>query len=151
MVLQEKDLRLFIVEAKKNAYAAGAASGDVPSRPGAKNFPYAAGSYSYLDSYYGESDFAGQELVRRNGTPLWALNYYGTTLNPVDGFPEFLLECLGKVTEAAPFRGPEQYRDERFEYNCFWSGDISRFKGEERLLHRGEMIFTLTFHGGFIT
>ncbi|RJE86894.1 hypothetical protein D3P07_17075 [Paenibacillus sp. 1011MAR3C5] len=78
------------------------------------------------------------------------MNYFGYTHDPVPGFPAFLNACLREVDETAPFRGPANRSDTRFEYQCNWSGDISRFSGEERILQQEKTIFSLSFHGGVI-
>lgn len=145
-----EELIQFIVEAKRSAYASGGSKLEKPSRPGAKDLPYTSGSYSYLDSYYGEVHFAGQEIVWHHGNAKWSMNYFGFTHDPVTGFPEFLNACLREVDESAPFRGPAKKTDELFEYVCTWSGDISRFSGEEHIVYQGQTIFSLSFHGGLI-
>ena len=150
MFMDENELRGFIVQAKTNTYATGEGSTAQPSRLGTKDFPYQMGDYKYLDSYVGGLNFAGQELVWKDEKSIWAMNYYGTTFNPVEGFPAFLFKSLKLVTEANPYRGPEQYSDERFEYICSWNGDIKQFVGEEKILCSGEVIYQLSFHGGII-
>lgn len=150
MFMNEDELRSFIVQAKTNTYATGGGTNAKSSRLGTKDFPYQEGDYKYLDSYVGGLNFAGQELVWKDDTAIWAMNYYGTTFNPVDGFPAFLFEALQLVTVANPYRGPSHHRNEQFEYTCSWSGDVNRFNGDEKILWSGELIYQLTFHGGIV-
>lgn len=146
----EAELRNFIVEAKRNTYATGGGTQVEPSRPGAKDYPYVRDNYQYLDSYVGELDFAGQEVVWKDSKAVWAMNYYGATADPIEGFPEFLFEALKQVSPEAPFRGPAQFSSGPFEYLCSWSGDPGKFSGEEQILYRGRVIFRLLFHGGYV-
>ncbi len=39
-------------------------------------------AHSYHDSYVGEADFLGQELVYRDRRPVWSMAYYGYLLDP---------------------------------------------------------------------
>lgn len=150
MFMDANELRRFIVQAKTNTYATGEATNAQSSRLGTKDFLYEEGNYKYLDSYAGGLDFAGQELVWEDEKAIWAMNYYGTTFNNIEGFPDFLFESLMLVTKANPYRGPEQHTNGQFEYICSWSGEINRFSGEEKILSRGEVIYQLSFHGGII-
>ncbi len=40
------------------------------------------GTWRYLDSYFDGTVFAGQETVRYDGEPRWALNYFGRIIRP---------------------------------------------------------------------
>ena len=40
------------------------------------------GAFAYLDSYFGGSDFLGEEVVYYQSAPTWAMNYYGRILEP---------------------------------------------------------------------
>ncbi|MBN1696741.1 MAG: hypothetical protein JW881_04445 [Spirochaetales bacterium] len=146
-----KDLGSFLVKAKINTYAAQ--KGHVsPSRRASKDMAYTEGDYYYLDSYFGERDFSGQEIVYFRDKPVWCMNYYGTMLkeDPPPGFIETLREALLKVTVAAPFRGPEEYRRGTYIYRCSHEGTVSFFKGTEDIRYDGEEVYRLYFHGGDI-
>ena len=74
-------LNAFIVRAKAVTYVGG--GGKVaPSRPGSHDLTFAGGDWSYRDSYFGGTDFLGQETVWLKGEPVWAMNYYGYILRP---------------------------------------------------------------------
>ncbi|GKU78802.1 DUF5680 domain-containing protein [Paenibacillus sp. L3-i20] len=150
MAENETDLAVFIVEAKRAAYASGNGGETKPTRPGAKDIPYKQGQFTYLDSYYGEIHFSGQEVVLQDEVAIWSMNYFGYTIDPVEGFPVFLNECLMEVNIDAPFRGASYKQKEDFEYVCQWEGDLYRFSGKEKILYKGKEIFILDFHGGVI-
>ena len=38
---------------------------------------YAEGDVAYYDTYLGGTHFAGTEVLWRQGTPIWAMNYCG--------------------------------------------------------------------------
>ena len=73
------ELERFIVEAKRATYVGGGLA-DTPSRTGAHDLVFRQGDWLYRDSYFGGSDFLGQEVVWFRQQPLWAMNYYGYIL-----------------------------------------------------------------------
>ena len=76
----------FIVVAKAETYVGDGKR--LPScRSGSHDIGYASGRWRYLDSYFGGTDFAGQELVWHDDQPVWAMNYFGHIIEPdlIDG------------------------------------------------------------------
>lgn len=71
----------FIVVAKSQTYVADAVKLS-SCRPGSHDTGYERGRWRYLDSYFGGSDFAGQEVVWLSGDPVWAMNYFGRIIEP---------------------------------------------------------------------
>jgi hypothetical protein len=80
------DLTRFIVTAKRATYVGDGEKAN-PSRPGSHDLTFAQGAFMYRDSYFGGTDFIGQEVVWHEGEPVWAMNYYGYILRPdlIDG------------------------------------------------------------------
>lgn len=150
MTYPNEELVRFLLEAKKNTYASGSGSSSLPSRPGVKELSYQDGEYAYLDSYFGEVHFAGQEIVWHQGKAVWGMNYFGFTADPVEGFPPFLLEALKRVPAEAPYRGPETFLQGEFAYDCRWSGEVRQFTGRETIRYKGKEMYSLVFHGGIL-
>lgn len=143
-----QELHYFLVEAKGKTYAAKKGQTE-PSRPGALDYAYANGKYSYRDSFVGSSKFAGEEVVYENGGAVWSMNYYGrVTGECFDG--DFLKEALLRVPAAKPFRGPESYTRGDFHYHCAVSGDLSFFHGREEIFYRDEKVYECLVHGGIL-
>jgi hypothetical protein len=141
----------FLVEAKKQTYAGGGALTQ-PSRKNSKDLKYENGDYQYYDTYLGDVDFIGEEVVWHCGQPVWGMNYYGWMLveKIPDGFSKCLKGALSAVPQAAPFRGPEQFLDGDFKYQCRWEGNVENFLGSEEIFFHGKIIYKLHFHGGRI-
>jgi hypothetical protein len=59
----------FLIRAKRATYAAHGAE-TAPSRPNSHDLRYAEENLTYIDSYLGESCFAGEEAVWRDDLPL---------------------------------------------------------------------------------
>jgi hypothetical protein len=76
----------FIVMAKRATYAAAAAK-SLPYRLGTSDLQFRDGPWSYHDSYVGEADFLGQEIVYRDRRPVWSMAYYGYLLDPNTSTP----------------------------------------------------------------
>lgn len=148
-----QDLTAFIVEAKAAAYVGGRAAG--PScRPGSHDVGHVRDEWAYLDSYFGGTDFLGQEVVWRKGEPVWAMNYYGRILDPleIDG------ERAGMVIRASL---PRMYAQGRFldgfvhevagyRYADESAGDPASFIGIERIFRGDREVYRLDYHGGMI-
>ena len=127
-------LARFLVEAKRRTYASQ--EGKVTSpRQGAKDLAYQRGGYSYRDSYFGELDSSGQEVVYQNDLPIWGMNYYGRMLvtEVPRGFIELLRLALMSVEVSAPFRGCRVLSRGRYMYRCHSEGDVLSFSGKETI------------------
>ncbi len=143
----------FLVEAKCNGYAAGAPPAP-SSRPASHDLHYARGDYLYIDTYLGDFDFAGEEAVWLAGRSVWSMNYCGRMLVAQDalpaGFGKFLTAALLQVPPEAPYRGPAQFSQERFAFQCRWHGQLEFFHGDEVITFAGQPIYEALFHGGAI-
>jgi hypothetical protein len=149
---QVDGLEKFIVTAKGATYAAAAAK-SLPYRLGTSDIQYRDGAWSYLDSYVGEADFLGQEIVYLDRVPVWSMAYYGFLQSPrIDS------ATAGRVIQAALTR---LYREGRFlggfttdvdgyRYVDTNTGGATRFTGQEWVENRHERLYTLHYFGGEI-
>ena len=145
-------LEEFIVSAKHATYAAAAAK-SLPYRLGTSDIQFREGPWSYLDSYVGEADFLGQEIVYLDRVPVWSMAYYGFLISPrIDS------ATAGRVVQAALTR---LYDDGRFlggfstdvdgyRYVDTNTGNVSRFTGREWIESHDERLYTLHYFGGDI-
>ncbi|MBI4450480.1 hypothetical protein HY642_00770 [Candidatus Woesearchaeota archaeon] len=62
----------------------------------------------------------------------------------------FLKKALQRVEASRPFRGPRYFVDGDFEYVDESEGDITRFKGIERIFFKGKEVFSQDYIGGLI-
>ncbi len=143
------ELADFLVEAKINTYAAQKGKVD-SSRKGSHDLSYRRGGYVYVDSYFGEKNFSGQEIVYLEEKPIWSMNYYGKMLheNVPDGFIETLREALLKPEILEPYRGCRYHKRSRYEYFCTTEGGIGFFHGCETVEYEKKEVYRLYFHGG---
>lgn len=146
-------LHAFILAAKAASYVG---SGDpVEScRPKSHDLAYQEGQFSYLDSYFGGSDFIGEEVVYHQGNPVWAMNYYGVILKPekINGAEvgAMIKASLSKMYAEGRFLGGWQHAEGDLEYFDTSEGDLAYFTGREWIEKGGEKVYQLVYHGGLI-
>ena len=144
----------FIVVAKSQTYVADAAKLS-SCRPGSHDIGYERGRWRYLDSYFGGSDFAGQEVVWCLDEPVWAMNYFGRIIEPT------LIDAVkaGCVIKAAlrylyveekRFLGGLEFDHDFGRYTDVSSGDCTHFSGREHIMVGGRAAYELDYRGGLI-
>ncbi len=147
------DLKSFIFEAKSEALARDGRGEESTRSDGGLGFYFELGEFSYRDTYYGFSPFAGQELVWIRNKPLWVTNYFAEFVSVKvtrhDIF-RFQHQALVAQNRELPFRGPTDFALGSFHYNSITSGDMEYFSGSERIGFEGEPVFILHFHGGML-
>lgn len=128
-----------------------------PQRPGFREFEFIQGDFNYRDSQTGFYKLAGEEVVRFREKPFWVMSYHGRMSDKYQGNLEFtnrtitfLKEALTKIQLQKPLRGPDNYKKDNFEYKNGGEGNIIRFRGTERVLYKGEEVFTADYTGGLI-
>ncbi len=146
-------LLAFIVEAKAAAYIGGK-PGEASCRLGSRDIPYRRDGWSYLDSYFGGTDFLGQEVVWRNEKPIWAMNYYGRVLDDsaIDGAraADVLRTALPLMYAEGRFLGGFCKEVGRYRYVDESEGGHTSFIGIERILADEHAVYRLDYHGGLV-
>lgn len=138
----------FLVEAKKVTYA-GSGVKTTPTRFKSNDYEYIQDNKIYHDTYFGGSNFIGEEIVYVNEIPFWAMNYIGRATG--DNFKiDFLKEALKNTSLEMPYRGPGSFKKDEYEYICEVNGDINWFQGKEIIMYNNEEIYESFFHGGLI-
>jgi hypothetical protein len=151
--LSLEDLTDFVVQAKAATYI-GEGPRSLSYRLASCDLQYHSGPFSYLDSYFGGSDFIGQEVVYYDSKPVWAMNYYGRILDPdqMDQAQagEILRKALSALYEEGRFLGGYQYSAGDITYIDLNDGDISQFSGREWMLRGETKVYELQYHGGLV-
>ena len=138
----------FRLEANRNTYA-GFSNEVEASRPSSHDYRYEKGEFTYIDTYVGGENFAGEEAVFRNNVTVYAMNYCGRVLDQrFSG--NFLKEALRAATRELPYRGPEHYTDGEYTYQAKVTGDVSWFQGYEEIFCSGVKVYECYFHGGLM-
>ena len=153
MDLLREQLNAFIVRAKAATYVGGGAR-SLSYRPGSHDLQFHEGAFSYLDSYFGGSDFLGQEVVYHEGEPVWVMNYYGRILEPslisAGEAGQIIQESLSRMYEEGRFLGGFEHATPLGTYVDASDGDVTSFTGRERITREGVKVYELFYHGGLV-
>jgi Domain of unknown function (DUF5680) len=147
------DLEVFVVAAKSETYVGSGSPAD-SSRLGAHDLTFAADEWLYRDSYFGGTDFLGQETVWLRAEPVWAENYYGYILRPdlIDATQAgaTIKAALSAMYQEGRFLGGFDWAGPHGHYQDHSSGDVSHFHGREVILVAGVEAYALDYCGGLI-
>ncbi|WP_237153668.1 DUF5680 domain-containing protein [Oryzibacter oryziterrae] len=145
------DLNSFIIRAKAATYAGGGANAP-SSRTASHDLAFAHGDFRYLDSYFGGSDFAGQETVWLRDEPVWVMNYFGRILRDdlITGHQAGILikAALSALYTESRFLGGHRFAQEDLLYIDMSDGDFSNFFGYEEIRRKDVRVYELRYCGG---
>lgn len=148
-----QDLEKFIVESKAAAYVGGG-SFLPPSRTNSHDVGFQRGKWRYLDSYFGGTDFIGQETVWLAEQPVWAMNYYGRILRAdlIDAnvAGQVIKQALAEMYLQGRFLGGFNWRRAAHSYEDHNTGDVNSFSGRERIIISQVEVYCLEYHGGLV-
>ena len=146
-------LTTVIVAAKAATYVGGGTKA-APSRLGSHDLGWASSNWRYLDSYFGGTDFLGQEVVWKDDQPVWAMNYYGRILDPglIDGAAAgaVIKDALSALYRSGRFLGGFDYSAGQYRYADESNDDVSCFLGIERIYAGVKEVYRLDYHGGIV-
>ena len=149
--MDKQSLLEFLVIAHTHTYAAPS---EVRKRykckksilPGHKDYDFADSGWRYHDSYAGKIWAPGREVVFYQGKPVWTMSYQGKVPDDLsEEFIEkvfaFLKKALMSINSKLPFRGPEKFKEDNFEYSFLIKGDYTYFTGKESIKYKGREVF----------
>ena len=147
------ELNTFIVRAKAVTYVGGGEH-SAASRLGSHDIRFSDGEWAYHDSYFGGSDFLGEEVVYFAGRSVWAMNYYGRILR-VDLLTaaqagQIIKTSLSRMYEEGRFLGGFKFSENNFTYVDASEGAVDCFHGREFIVRGQETAYELIYHGGLI-
>jgi hypothetical protein len=146
-------LEKFIVRAKAATYV-GSGAKSLSHRPASHDLEYHEAEFDYLDSYFGGSDFIGEEVVYYSEQPVWAMNYYGRILEPsritAAEAGRVIKESLIKMYQSGRFLGDFEHTTVHGIYTDTNKGDFTSFTGKEWITRDSMVVYELYYHGGLI-
>jgi hypothetical protein len=153
MTFDLEGLNAFIVRAKAATYV-GDGEHTAPCRTGSHDLRFTDGEWSYHDSYFGGTDFIGEEVVYYGGKPVWAMNYYGYILRDdlLTGAQagQMIKASLSLMYQEGRFLGGFEYTENDLTYVDASEGSAKRFNGREIIRRGPEVAYELLYHGGMI-
>ncbi len=146
----------FLIEAKKQTYANELIERVKSTRQNSKDYEYKKGNMIYHDTYFGGTNFIGEEVIYIDNEVYWAMNYYGVTLDEslgeeaMDNALRPALMNVGKDKNVLPVRGPKEFINGEYKYTFNNTGNINCFSGIERIYKNDKLIYELKCNGGLI-
>jgi Domain of unknown function (DUF5680) len=148
-----QSLLSFIIRAKKATYV-GSGLKQASSRPGSHDLVYCEGEYTYRDSYFGGTDFIGQECVWHNDVPIWSMGYYGYILRPdlINGAhaATLLRMALSQPHSQGRLLDNLEFSANGMQYVIKSQGTVEHFKGREIITLNETLAYALDYFGGVI-
>ncbi len=155
MMSNENKIEKFLVEAKTQTYANENGEKVSSSRLNSKDYEYKKDNMIYHDTYFGGTNFIGEEVVYIDNKIYWAMNYHGVTFDDSLGeeaMDKALRPALMKVGEdnIIPVRGPKEFINGEYKYQFEVIGDLNYFDGTETIYKNNKKIYELKCSGGLI-
>lgn len=155
-----QELKNFLIKAKKQTYANKNAKKTSSLRPSSSDYEYEEiinnNHYLYHDTYFGTTNFIGEEVVYKNNKPIWAMNYRGYTFDntlgeeAMDNALRPALMQIGNDKKILPLRGPSKFVNGDYTYTFEVDGDIKNFSALEKIFKKDKLIYSLSCQGGEI-
>jgi len=121
----------FIVEAKRQTYVGDGVKA-IASPAGAHDLTFVEGDWSYRDTYFGGTNFLGQETVWLRDELVWAMNYYGYILRRdlIDASQAgaTIQAALSAMYAEGRFLGGFEWRGPHGTYLDSTTGDAAHFQ-----------------------
>ena len=153
MPVDTNKLHAFIVRAKSATYV-GDGEHVTPCRLGSHDLRFSDDKWSYHDSYFGGTDFIGEEVVYFGEKPIWAMNYYGRILREdlitASEAGHMIKASLSHMYKEDRFLGGIEYSENDLTYVDSSEGSLERFHGHEFIRREDVIAYELDYHGGLI-
>jgi hypothetical protein len=153
MSLDLQALHTFIVRAKAATYV-GSGEHVASCRLGSHDLRFVDGDWAYLDSYFGGTDFIGEEVVHLGEKPVWAMNYYGRILRAdlltAAQAGQMIKASLSHMYHEGRFLGGFEHAENDLTYVDASEGSVDSFHGREFIRRGQEIAYELVYHGGLI-
>jgi hypothetical protein len=153
--MEQKIINLhdFILHAKSATYV-GRGQKLLPYRLGSHDLQFFEGNWAYHDSYLGENDFIGEEVVYFQNKVVWAMNYYGRILEPglINSAQagSIIQQSLTKMYAEGRFLGNFTCTSGEYTYQDTNQGNVEYFTGKEWINRNGIIVYELVYHGGLL-
>ena len=148
-----KNLKEFLVEAKKSTYASGNESVKNKNVDGSTSFMFQSDDFNYYDNYFGGEPYGGREVVFYKNEPVFMMVYYGSVDKDVSDLSEVygvLRKALLLIPADYPYRGPSEVIEGGYKYKNNYLGEVDNFSGEESIECNGKIIYRAKYLGGFV-
>lgn len=146
------NLKQFLLASNKAGYAGGEEKKWIKNPDGSTTIPYEQGDWRSHDNFFGGEPYGGRVVVFHKNKPFWIMVYYGWIIEGVTVDPVYsvLRGALMQMPEAAPFRGPREYKQDDFTYANTWEGNLEHYSGAETITQKEKLVYQANYFGGLI-
>jgi hypothetical protein len=110
--------------------------------------------WAYHDSYLGESDFIGEEIVYCERQVVWGMNYFGYIRQPdriTSAQAGHVIKIsLTRLYQEGRFLGGFEHTVDDLRYVDTNEGDVQLFNGKEWIERDEQIVYELLYHGGLV-
>lgn len=148
-----KELRRFLVKAKKSTYASGDENIKIKENNKSTTLIFEDGDFKYHDNYFGGEPYGGREVVFYQGLPIYMMVYYGFVtrdVSDINSVYSILQKALSLIPEDYPYRGPLEFVENDYSYSNEYSGEVDNFSGRELIENNGKIIYEARYIGGLV-
>ena len=140
----------FLIKAKTSTYADGIKYKVPSTKPNSIDYHYKDGNFIYHDTYFGNQEFYGRELVYINNKSIWYMEYTGGVLGDetTDIYNKVLKPALKNIDDNLPLRGPKEFFVDDYKYIFEVNGTIEKFEGIEKIYKKDKLVYELKCQGG---
>lgn len=149
-------LHQFLIESNKFGYAEGSSENWIQEADKSTTIPYESGEWRSHDNFFGGEPYGGRMVVKHqeegSWQPVWFMGYYGYVVEGVNSDLVYgvLRHALKLMPKDAPYRGPREYTEGDFVYSNSWSGELTRYSGDEGITQNGKLVYEAHYMGGLI-
>ncbi len=148
-----KNLKEFLVKAKKFTYASGDTSKKIVEIDRSTTLTFEDSDFKYHDNYFGGEPYGGREVVFLKGEPVYMMVYYGLVNGEIADFRGvygILQKALSLIPEDKPYRGPKEYLEDDYQYLNNFIGELDNFSGEESISYKRKEVYRAKYIGGLV-
>lgn len=151
-MINQEELKEFLLAANQAGYASGDETKEIKETDGSKTIIFESGDWKSHDNFFGGEPYGGRTIVSYQNHPIWLMVYYGWVIENAELSPIYgvLRNALKQMSTEAPFRGPQNYSENSFNYTNGWMGTLERFSGEEQILSNGKLVYRANYMGGLV-
>lgn len=152
-----EELKQFKQNSSGHTYA-GDGKEITPQRPGFIEMEYQEGDWYLRDSYTGHFQAPGMTVIYFKNKPVWTCAYSGKVVERFYSQTKSIFIFLKKALRRKdlkkpgeiPVRGPNDYRENNWQYTFNYEGDMKCFYGREKIFLGKEMVFFQDIIGGLV-
>lgn len=129
-------LKKFLLQSNQAGYAGGDSTNWSKQPDSSTTIVFKRGDWRSHDNFFGGEPYGGRLVIFHQDKPIWIMVYYGwiePSFNRDNIYP-VLQNALKQMPTEIPLRGPTKFKQNKYTYLNSWTGDITRYSGQEKII-----------------